>query len=92
MPRHCYCFLVALIFFLLTIGISLTLYTDLLGPTEFKVLVVGHVMAPGLYAVTPDTRIYQLLIKAGSVDDTVDLTAINLATRVRSRLVWVPGK
>ncbi|TWH48490.1 three-Cys-motif partner protein TcmP [Sporomusa sp. KB1] len=41
-------------------------------------------------SATPDMRIYQLLLKAGGTDDTVDLTAINLAAKVRSRWVWVP--
>jgi len=36
-----------------------------------------------LYTVTSDTRISGLLIKAGVVDDTVDLTAINLAASVQ---------
>ena len=70
----------------------LTFFTDIIRPAEFKVFVAGHVMAPGLYTVTPDTRIYQLIIQAGGIDDMADISAINLAARVRCRFIWVPGK
>lgn len=49
-------------------------------------------MTPGLYIATPGTGTYELLVKACNVDKTVDLTAINLAAKVRKRCLGVLGK
>lgn len=81
-----------ILFLMLAFVIRLTLFTDTIRPTEFKVLVVGHVMAPVLYTATPETRVYELIIKSGGVDNTVDLSSINLASSIRSPLAVGAGK
>ena len=83
---------ITLAILLIALFFRFTFYTDLVRPAEFKVFVAGHVVAPGLYTVSSDTRLHELLIKAGGVDHMADLTAINLAAKVRSRWIWVPGK
>jgi len=47
------------------------------------VAVEGGVATPGVYAVSADARVYEVLARAGGTVDAADLASINPAARVR---------
>ncbi len=51
-------------------------------PVEIAVAVRGGVQRPGLYRLTPDSRIADLIMKAGGASAEADLSEINLAARL----------
>jgi competence protein ComEA len=53
-------------------------------PTEadINVYVVGEVVSPGVYQLPPGSRAYQAIEAAGGLEDTADMSAINLAVQL----------
>ncbi len=49
---------------------------------EIAVAVRGGVRRPGLFRLSPDSRVADLIMKAGGATDEADLSEINLAARV----------
>ncbi|MDE3077352.1 MAG: ComEA family DNA-binding protein [Chloroflexota bacterium] len=60
-------------------------------PAAIKVYVTGAVARPGVYALSPDSRIEDAVAAAGGFVDGADMVRVNLAARVRDEQeIFVP--
>ena len=55
---------------------------------ELKVYITGAVESPGVYAVDQGSRLAEAVEAAGGATQDADLTAVNLAVRVRDEQHW----
>lgn len=63
------------------------------SPNASKVYITGEVMYPGVYDISPDMRVVDLIEVAGGATDNADLTKVNLAARLRDeQKINVPPK
>lgn len=53
-------------------------------PTQITVYLYGEVKYPGLYNITENTRLYDLIIKAGGFTEDANLNNLNLARMVNN--------
>jgi competence protein ComEA len=60
---------------------------------DMRVYVTGAVREPGVYVVGPESRLTDAIAAAGGATADADLTAVNLAVRVRDEQHWhIPSR
>ncbi len=60
-------------------------------PAPYKVYITGAVMKPGVYAISPDARVEDVLIAAGGPAPGADLASVNLAAPIDDgQRIWIP--
>ena len=70
-------------------GIQIAMPTATVEPVvELNVYVTGAVRKPGVYALGQDSRLAQAIEAAGGATEDADLTAVNLAVRMRDEQHW----
>ncbi|MCH8205656.1 MAG: SLBB domain-containing protein, partial [Chloroflexi bacterium] len=70
-------------------GIEIVLPEPTVTPVvELKAYISGAVRNPGVYDVNEGDRLVQLVEAAGGVTDDADLSAVNLAAKVRDEDHW----
>ena len=63
------------------------------NPKEIYVHIDGEVINPGLYKLTTDDRVNDLLVIAGGATDKASLKDINLAKRLEDEMkIYIPSK
>jgi competence protein ComEA len=62
--------------------------SETLPPLPMRVYVAGAVLSPDVYALPPGARLKEALQAAGGPTEDADLTAVNLALRVRDEAYY----
>ena len=70
-------------------GVEIVLPLDTPAPVvELKVYISGAVRNPGVYAASEGDRLEKIIEAAGGAIEDADLTAVNLAVRVKDQDHW----
>lgn len=56
---------------------------------EYMVDIKGEVVVPGIYKMTKDSRIIEVIEKAGGLTDNADTTVINLSKKITDEMVII---
>lgn len=63
--------------------------TEVKTQTLYKVDIKGEVVSPGIYSLSPDSRVIDVIEQAGGLTDQANTTVINLSKKITDEMVII---